>query len=76
MSGLVTASYIGASDDLSGGEGLLTTWDWELRYNYVFYLRPLAQEPAVAARLAELRIEASEGAKQIGAYIAEHGLQL
>jgi hypothetical protein len=46
------------------------------RYRHLYFWKALAQEPAVAARLAELDAEAKRAAEEIWAYIVEHDLQL
>ena len=46
------------------------------RYRHVYFWRALAQEPAVAARLKDLKAEAKKGGEEIWAYIVEQQLQL
>jgi TolB-like protein/tetratricopeptide (TPR) repeat protein len=45
-------------------------------YRHIDYYKALAQEPAVASRLAELDAEAKKGGEEILAYIVEHDLSL
>ena len=45
-------------------------------YKHIGYYKELASQPAVAARLAELKEEANQAGEEIWAYIVEHQLQL
>jgi TolB-like protein/tetratricopeptide (TPR) repeat protein len=45
-----------------------------VRYRHLYFWKALAQEPAVAVRLAELDAEAKKGREEIWAYIVDHDL--
>jgi hypothetical protein len=47
-----------------------------LLYRDVYFWKPVAREPAVAARLAEIDAEREKAREEIWDYIVEHNLQL
>jgi len=46
------------------------------RYRHLYFWKDLAQDRAVAERLAELEVEKRKGGEEIWNYIVEHNLQL
>ena len=65
-----------ALEDLDGRRSLLQTWDWPLRYRHFPPYAKLAEQPAIATRLAEIETEARVAGEQIRAYIEQNDLQL
>jgi tetratricopeptide (TPR) repeat protein len=64
-----------AIEDLDHGWNAVWQWPWMVN-RYIDYYKDLAQEPAVAERLAELDAEAKRAGEDIWAYIVENDLQL
>ena len=62
-----------ALEDLAR-RGSMPDLDATTRYRHLYFWKALAQEPKVAARLAELDAEAKRGGEEIRAYIVENDL--